>query len=158
MEINEQVSESLDGILSNIDTYIKEIKTITEEYEHVDGSFQGYMYIHDLARQLNAKLVGLTYYYMELDKLYTKDKENYEVIMTKDTESYLDSGMFKAVNRAEAKVKYENIDLKSNLIVYERITNRVNFYIKIAGDTRQDMRSYISSLKKEKEYDQFTSN
>jgi hypothetical protein len=141
---------------NNIEDLIYSIKEICNDYANIDGTHQEYMGIHDLSKKLHANIISLATELMEIDAMYTEKYKEYVTNVRTETQNYLDNGVFTAYNRAEGKAKAENVDLKQEVIEYERIYSRLKFFIQMASETSKDMRSFISSLKKEKDYEQYT--
>jgi hypothetical protein len=138
----------------DIEDLIYEVRDICNEYEKIDSDFQDYMYIHSMSKRLNAKIVTLSTRYMEIDKMFTDKKTEHIKNVARERERLLDEGIFNAYNRAESKAEATHIELKAEAFEYERICSRLKMFINRASETLVDMRSYISSLKKEREYEQ----
>lgn len=139
-----------------IDSAILHIRNILDEYRLIEGTHNEFMSIHDLSKNLNWRIVQLAAEMMEIDKIYTDLYADYITKIRNEKQRLLDENIYTAVNRAEAKAQQTYVDIKAKTIRYERSYNRLKFFIQMASDVRQDMRSFISSLKKEKEYDQYT--
>lgn len=140
----------------DIENLIYEIKAIIDEYENFDSSNNNVMGLHSLSQRLHCKLTTFSQRIMEIGKIATDYERQWTVNVRKERERLLDEGIFTAVNRAQSKAEANYIETKGNFIEYENLYERMKQYAKAASETGQDIRSHISSLRREKDYDQYT--
>lgn len=140
----------------DIEQLIYDIKEIINEYENFYPTDNNVMGLHSISQRLHCKLTTLSQRLMEIDKIATDYDRQWTVNVRRERERLLDEGIYSAVNRAESKAEANYIETKASRIEYQRLYERLKQFIKAASDTGQDIRSFISSLRKEKDYDQYT--
>lgn len=138
----------------DIEDLVFKARDIIDRYNNINGDDAGYMAVHDMSRDLHAKIMALSVRLMEIDQMFTDKKIEHIKNVAREKERLLETGIYTAHNRAESKAETSYIELKGEVIMYERIYGRLKLFIQNAGEVAKDMRSYISSLKKEREYEQ----
>jgi predicted nucleic acid-binding Zn-ribbon protein len=141
---------------SDIESLISDISDIIEQYENFDSSLTDVMGLHTISQQLHSKLTKLSQRLIEIDKLATDYERQWTINVRRERERLLDNEIYTAVNRAQSSAEAKYIETKGEMIEYQRLYERLRQFARAASETGQDIRSFISSLRKEREYDQFT--
>lgn len=141
----------------DIEPLIYEIRDIIKEYENFDSSDIDIMGLHSISQRLHCKIASLSQRMIDIDRQATDYERQYTINVRRQREDLLDNGIYAAVNRAQSKAEADNVETKASMLEYQKLYERLKSFLKSASDTGQDIRSFISTLRKEKDYDQYTS-